>query len=149
MSELILYIDMDGVLVDFQGGIAKLSLLDQQLYNGRYEEYTGFFSLLEPIPGALEAFRVLSDHFDVYILSCPSIDGPSSWTDKFLWVKRYLPYAKHKLILTRHKNLNKGAYLIDDRTKHGASEFDGTFIHFGTTLYPNWSVVLDEFNLKT
>lgn len=144
----IVYIDMDGVLVDFQNGYLKLSPQDQELYRGRYEEYPGYFSLLDPMPLAIDSFRRLFSKYDVYILSSPSVINPSSFTDKFLWVKRWLPEAQNKLILTKYKNLNKGFLLIDDRLVNGADEFDGLFIHFGSNIFPDWLSVIsfiDEF----
>lgn len=54
-----------------------------------------------------------------------------------------MPYKR--LILTHHKNLNKGDYLIDDRTKNGAGEFEGKLIQFGTEEYPDWKSVLAYF----
>lgn len=47
-----------------------------------------------------------------------------------------------KLILSHHKNLNKGDFLIDDREKNGAKDFDGELILFGSNKYPNWETVL-------
>jgi len=41
------------------------------------------------------------------------------------------------------KNLNKGDFLIDDRTKNGAGEFDGELILFGSEKYPDWEKVCD------
>ncbi len=53
------------------------------------------------------------------------------------WVQHYLGEAAHKrLILTHHKNLNRGEYLIDDRTKNGAGEFSGEHIVFGSAAFP-------------
>ena len=42
-----------------------------------------------------------------------------------------------------NKHLNKGDYLIDDRTANGADRFEGEHIQFGTDKFPNWAVVLD------
>jgi len=142
MSEEIIYVDMDGVLVDFEGGIYKLSEEDRELYKGRYDEYPGFFLSLNPMPDAIESFKLLFNKFDVYILSSPCCENPSSYTDKFLWVEKWLPYAKHKLILSKFKNLNKGSVLIDDRLKNGADKFEGLLIHFGTKNFPNWASVI-------
>ena len=36
---------------------------------------------------------------------------------------------------------SKGDYLIDDRTKNGAGEFDGELILFGSEKFPNWQSV--------
>ena len=46
------------------------------------------------------------------------------------------------MILSHHKNLNQGDYLIDDRTKNGAGKFQGEHIHFGTEQFANWNCVL-------
>jgi len=51
-------------------------------------------------------------------------------------------HARKRLILTHHKNLNVGNFLIDDRTKNGVDRFAGEHIHFGTAHFPNWNAVL-------
>lgn len=63
--------------------------------------------------------------------------NPSAWSDKLEWVKKYLGEVAYKrLILTHHKNLNKGDRLIDDSTKRGASEFEGELNLFGSEKFP-------------
>ena len=47
-----------------------------------------------------------------------------------------------QVILSHHKNLNQGDYLIDDRTANGAGKFKGKHIHFGTEKFPDWESVL-------
>ena len=64
-----LFFDMDGVLVDFQSGIDKLSDETKQEYEGRLDEVPGIFSLMDPMPGAIESVHELSKHYDEYILS--------------------------------------------------------------------------------
>ncbi len=49
-----------------------------------------------------------------------------------------------RLILTHHKNLNKGDYIIDDRTANGVDKFEGEHIHFGSEQYPDWQAVTKE-----
>ena len=49
--------------------------------------------------------------------------------------------AYKRLILTHHKNLNRGHFLIDDRENHGAREFDGELILFGSERFPDWPTV--------
>jgi 5'(3')-deoxyribonucleotidase len=58
--------------------------------------------------------------------------------------KKYLGEPVYKrLILSHHKQLNDGHYLIDDRPhKNGAGNFKGELIHFGSERYPNWKAVL-------
>ena len=43
-------------------------------------------------------------------------------------------------------NIN-GDYLIDDRTKNGAGDFEGTLIQFGTPSFNDWKSVI-EFLLE-
>jgi 5'-nucleotidase len=139
-----LYIDMDNVLVDFPSGIAQLSNEQQSQYEGVLDEVPGIFSLMDPMPGAIEAYTELSALFDTYILSTAPWENSSAWSDKINWVKKYLGDVAHKrLILSHHKNLNIGDYLIDDRLKNGADKFLGEHIYFGEGNFPDWGAVLD------
>jgi 5'-nucleotidase len=98
---------------------------------------------MDPMAGALGAYRELSGLFDTYILSTAPWKNPTAWSDKLLWVQAYLGDVAHKrLILTHHKNLNKGDYLVDDRLRQGADLFEGEHIHFGTEKFPDWDAVL-------
>ena len=65
----IIYIDMDNVLVDFQSGIDSLTDEQRQAYKDNFDEAPGIFSKMLPIDGAIEAYKELNKHFDVYILS--------------------------------------------------------------------------------
>ncbi len=139
----VLYVDMDNVLVDFPSGIAQLDASVRQEYAGRLDEVPGIFALMSPMPGALDAFKELAVLYDAYILSTAPWENPSAWSDKLLWVKNHIGKAAHKrFILSHHKNLNDGDYLVDDRTKNGADAFSGRHIHFGTDAFPHWEAVL-------
>ncbi len=59
-TKKILYVDMDNVLVDFPSGIAKISNELRTQYDERLDEVPGIFSLMEPLEGALEAYKELS-----------------------------------------------------------------------------------------
>lgn len=149
MPQKILYIDMDNVLVDFPAGIAQLSDADKAEYEGRYDDTPGIFSLMPPMPGALDAFATLARQYDTYILSTAPWANPSAWSDKLLWVKKHLGDAAHKrLILSHNKHLNAGDYLIDDRTANGADRFPGEHIHFGTERFPDWAAVVKHLEEK-
>jgi 5'(3')-deoxyribonucleotidase len=142
----ILYFDMDNVLVTFQSGIDQLSEETLKEYEGRLDEVPKIFSLMKPLEGAVEAVQKLSLYYDVYILSTAPWKNPSAWTDKANWVHKYFGIEKDtvfykRLIISHHKNLNKGDYLIDDRTKNGAGEFCGELIQFGSERFPNWEIV--------
>ena len=134
---------MDNVLVDFPSGIAKISDDLKKEYEDRLDEVPGIFDLMDPIPGALEAYKELSELFDTYILSTSPWNNSSAWRHKVEWVHRYLyDEAYKRLILSHHKNLLRGDYLIDDREKNGAKEFEGELILFGSEQFPDWSHVL-------
>lgn len=138
------YVDMDNVLVDFKSGIERTDQTTLKEYEGHLDDVPGIFSKMDPMPGAIEAFKALAERYDVYILSTAPWNNPSAWMDKLLWVKRYLGEVAYKrLILSHHKNLCKGDYIIDDRTRHGVDIFDGEHIHFGADRFPDWQSVLE------
>ncbi|MFA6199198.1 MAG: hypothetical protein WC679_02165 [Bacteroidales bacterium] len=139
----ILYFDMDNVLVDFQSGIDQLSPELKEQYKDDLDEVPGIFGLMKPVDGAIDAFNLLAEKYEVYILSTATWENPSAWCDKLEWVKKYLGANAYKrLILSHNKQLNKGDYLIDDRLKNGAGEFEGELIHFDTEQFPDWASVL-------
>ena len=144
MSKKRLYFDMDGVIVDFASALELQSEETLKEYEGRLDEIPGLFSQMKPMPGALEAVRRLNETYDCYILSTAPWNNPSAWSDKVTWITEHLDDVFHKkMIITHCKHLCKGNYLIDDRDKHGASEFEGEWIHFGSERFPNWGTVLE------
>ena len=139
----IVYVDMDGVLVHFESAFASVPDATLAEYAGREDEIPGIYGLMEPMPQAVESFQELAERFDVYVLSTAPWQNPSAWSDKLEWVKRYLGDAAYKrLILSHHKDLNRGDFLIDNRTKRGAKRFKGEFIQFGAKEYPDWPAVM-------
>lgn len=154
----IVYVDMDNTLVDFQSGIDKLPHEEKEKFaptpahpNGLYDTIPGIFAKMDPMAGAIEAFEWIASHFDTYILSTAPWDNPTAWSDKLNWVKKYLGKAAHKrLILSHHKNLLKGDFLIDDRDKNGADRFQGVLLPFGMNhetgkwnQYRSWQNIMD------
>jgi len=138
----ILYIDMDNVLVDFPTGIARITDKQREEFDGRLDEVPGIFSLMDPMPSAIDSFHILASNFDTYILSTAPWENHTAWSDKVNWVKKYLGAPAYKrLILSHNKHLNAGDYLIDDRLKNGADRFKGEHIHFGTKKFPDWKSV--------
>lgn len=143
MEKKRLFFDMDGVLVNFQSGIDKLSEEVRREYEDNLDEVPGIFGLMEPMEGAIEAVHRLQEHYDVYILSTAPWKNPSAWSDKVLWVTKYLDDVFHKrMVITHCKNLCEGDFLIDDRGKNGTSEFKGEWIAFGSERFPDWASVL-------
>lgn len=150
-----LYLDMDGVLVDIQPKVKLIrdSIVKFKNYNGevvdlveepnRVDEVPFLFANLPPMDGAIEAFKILSSKFDIYILSTAPWNNPDAWLLKRLWVEEHLGTAATKrLILSHHKNLMIGHYLVDDRTKNGAGDFVGEHILFGGNEFPDWKTTL-------
>ena len=140
----IVYVDMDSVLVDFQSGIDSITEEERQSFKDDLDDVPGIFSKMQPVKGAIEAYEELTRHFDVYILSTAPWNNPSAWTDKLLWVKKYLgDLAYKRLILSHNKHLNDGDFLIDDRTANGAGNFKGEHINFLSEEFQNWDDVLN------
>ena len=91
----------------------------------------------------IEQSLELAKHYDVYILSTSPWNNPTAASDKIEWVKKHMNEIFHKrVILTHHKELCQGDYLIDDRSKNGASEFKGEWIHLGSKEFPDMDAVL-------
>lgn len=153
-AKKILYIDLDNTLVDFKSGISRLHPDVIAEYGEDLDDVPGIFGLMEPVDGALAAYRELAKHFDTYILSTAPWKNATAWNDKVLWVQRHLGKAEggvawKRLILSHHKNLNRGDFLIDDSPHNGADRFDGEWVPFGHTRegkankYPTWASVLE------
>ena len=139
-NKKVLYIDMDNVLVDFQSGIDQFDEATRVKYKNDLDEVPGIFSLMKPKEGAIEAFNELSEAFDTYILSTAPWKNPTAWSDKLRWVHEHLGESAYKrLILTHHKDLNAGDFLVDDRDKNGAKEFLGEWIKFDPEQKEEWS----------
>ena len=144
MNKKRLYFDMDGVIVDFVSALKLQSEETVKEYEGRLDEIPGLFGQMEPMPGALEAVRKLNEKYDCYILSTAPWNNPSAWSDKVAWITEHLDDVFHKkMIITHCKHLCKGDYLIYDRDKHGVTDFEGEWIHFGSEKFPNWDAVLE------
>lgn len=146
MNKKILYIDMDGVIVDFESALKKMTPEILAEYKGREDEIPDLFSKMDPLPGAIEAITELAPHFDLYLLSTAPWLNPSSWTDKIRWVHHHFGSAKNslfykRLIITHNKHLNHGDFLIDDRLKNGSESFTGQLIHYGSPGFPDWVAV--------
>ena len=148
----ILYFDMDNVLVDFQSGLdqvqeeEKARYADDGMGKSHHDDIPGIFAKMNPMPGAIEAVNALADKYDCYILSTVPWNNPTALQDKLDWIKHYFPQIFHKrVIFSHHKELclQPNAYLIDDRTAHGADQFGHRHIQLGSTIFPDWKSVLD------
>ena len=138
MKKKIVYFDMDNVLVNFQSGIDATPIEVQKEYEGHLDDVPGIFSMMKPNEEMVDLFNKLSDdvRYDVYILSTSPWDNPTAASEKVQWVKKYIPKAYKRVILSHHKHLNIGDYLIDDRTANGAGEFGGELIQYMSEKFP-------------
>jgi 5'(3')-deoxyribonucleotidase len=140
MSRQIVYVDMDGVLVDIEGRIEEVyGTSGLEKIGELLDEDSDLFLRAKPLPGAIEGFKKLSEKYDVYILSTAPWANLDALKAKRVWVEYYLgEYAFKRLILSHNKNLMIGDYLIDDRPNNGAAEFKGELIQFNKDTL-NWS----------
>lgn len=152
MKKRILYIDMDGVIADFDSAIQRHAPLfktdptiDQAIVDSICEENPRIFYGLDPLPDAIDSVKHLMDHYEVYFLSTPMWTVPNSFTDKRLWIEHYFgDKGTKRLILTHRKDLCIGDILVDDRLKNGSENFKGIHIHFGQPMFPNWEIVYEH-----
>jgi 5'(3')-deoxyribonucleotidase len=137
-----IYVDQDMVLANFNKAYNEdRKKYPDQLYP---QSQFGFFLKLEEIEDAIDAVKMLEAHFDVYILTRPSVYNINSYSEKALWIfNRFGIKTLENTILCCDKSLFKGAYLIDDSKGDGQPEFDGEWIQFGTDKFPNWKNVID------
>lgn len=137
-NKKIVYIDMDNTLADYLGYAEVCHLRPKDAKHIR-----GFFRNLKPMPGAIEAYNHLAKHFNVYFLTTSPWSNPYACVEKFEWVKEYFPDAYKNIIISHHKELNIGDYLIDDSTLNGAAEFTGKHIQIWSDEFPTWESVVE------
>ena len=138
----IVYVDMDGVLVDFNSAFNHVEPDALRVYKGQLDNIPHLFSLMVPMPGAIEGFKALQEKYDVYILTTAPWKNETALQDKKDWLNKYLgELIKKKVIFSHHKELLMGDYLIDDRPVSG---FIGKQLQFGSMEYPDWDAILKE-----
>jgi 5'-nucleotidase len=149
IDKKVVYVDMDNVLVDFPSAFTRIPKRYLITHKDHMDEVPGIFALMDPVPGAIESFNELAELFDTYILSTSPWGNDTAWSDKLNWVKKYIgEKATKRLILSHHKNLNVGHYLIDDRPNNGAKDFGGEFIRFCplqpelSLQFPTWEKLM-------
>jgi 5'-nucleotidase len=153
----IVYIDMDGVLVNF--GVAIQDWFEKhphliERYKDNPDHIQGLFRNPPPVEGAIEAVKKLADSgkYDLFIATSAPWGNAGSAMDKRFWIEEHFGNLFHKrMFITHRKDLLLGDYLIDDRTKNGAGEFSGELLQFGVNYedgvegpYPNWQSILDR-----
>jgi 5'(3')-deoxyribonucleotidase len=138
----ILYVDMDGVLVDFDSGLKQAEPDLLKIYKGQLDNIPNLFSWMVPMPGAIEAFKALAEKYDTYILTTAPWKNETALQDKKDWLNKHFgELIKKKVIFSHHKELLIGDYLIDDRPVNG---FKGKQFLFGSKEYPDWNAITKE-----
>lgn len=144
-----IFFDMDGVLVEYNSALKYIDEMTKRQYEGHYQDIPGFFSMMDPMPGAIEAVKTLCQHYEVFILSTAPWKNPSAWGDKRIWAEKHFGDTFFKrIILTHRKDIINGDYLIDDSGWNGASSFKGEWIKFGSGEFPNWESVVSYLQRK-
>jgi len=149
MMKKIIYIDMDGVLVDF-GHQVKMARNDptiSQRLKNLPDQIPNIFKNPPVYDGAIEAINQLyeSNLYDLFIATSPSWNNTMSFTHKRLWIEKYFGQIfKKKMFITHRKDLLIGDYLIDDRLANGAKDFKGKLLRFGYDYEKKiWNEYLD------
>lgn len=148
----ILFVDMDGVIVDFIQS-AKNSP-DYKKYVDELDKIPDIFLNAPPMDDAVDSINRIIDSrkYDVYIASTAPWGNIDSLSHKRIWIEKYFgDKLKKRLILTHRKDLLIGDYLIDDRTANGAGDFKGKLLRFGNDWendnkpneFPTWKSILD------
>ena len=102
----IIYVDLDGVVADFDKGRYEHPLSGVTPYIGRPDKLPGVYENLAPIPNAIESVNKLlkKPNFKVYFLSTAPWDNPEAWMHKRLWVAKHFDekLIRKNLILCHH-----------------------------------------------
>jgi 5'(3')-deoxyribonucleotidase len=136
-----IFIDMDDTLCQFSKRYAEKRKSHPEI--AYPQSQYGFFANLEPIPGAIEAYKTLEKSYDVFILTAPSYLNPLCYTEKRVWVEKHLGLeTTPNLIICQRKEFLMGDYLIDDHFY----PFEGKMMLFGSAEFSDWETVLKYFD---
>jgi len=139
-----IFIDMDGVIADFQSAVEDYKK-EHGLEKLHRPELKIDFEKIPVMPGAQEALTKLNQEgHEIFIATTPPWDRPEAWGHKRDWIAEHFPWLKKKMFLTHRKDLLDGDLLIDDTRWRGQPDFKGTWIWFGVdSRFKDWEQVLN------
>jgi 5'(3')-deoxyribonucleotidase len=137
-----IFLDMDGVLVDFDSYKKSLGVTGDIL-----KRVEGIYRKMSPMPGAIAgAHSLIGKGYEVWVATKPPTGVAFAYADKVSWVLEHLPELKRRIIITHDKGLlgDEGDILVDDRPhKANCEKFKGKLIHF-----KSWEALLAEIPNK-
>lgn len=121
MTQVQLYLDMDGVFADFNGGFKRVSGVDCSEVSSKVLWKTinscpGFFGSLPLLPDALDLWEAAKDHSPAFLTGLPS--SQNSANQKREWIARHFgpEHPVHVVPRVRKQDYaNPRSILIDDR----------------------------------
>ena len=143
MKKFRIFIDMDGVISDFESAAEAEALVKGVTKLSRPDLYVDYRNL-DIIDGAKNAVMRLANDHEVFIASTPPWTRPEVWGHKREWIGEHFPYLKRKIILTHRKDLLIGDILIDDSRFRGQPDFKGEWFWFNKNWNNrNWEACLE------
>lgn len=137
---MIVFLDMDGVLVDFPHGVASLFGIEKSLVEANGDNVNeaagvsreelwrrirsagqGWWESLPPYPWAQRLVSACERVGDVYVATSPPASAISAASGKLAWLRRHLPkvYSGRRFFVGTHKYLlaGPGRVLVDDNMR--------------------------------
>ena len=143
MNKYRIFIDMDGVIADFESAAEAEALVKGVTKLSRPDLFV-IYRALGVIDGAIEAVAKLNADHEVFIASTPPWTRPEVWGHKREWIGEHFPYLKRRIILTHRKDLLIGDILIDDSRYRGQPDFQGEWFWFNKNWNnKNWEACME------